>query len=95
MLGYFFVIDQELGMQGLSLTLILTYSFIFAGLNLYPLFFEETCNVIQRPTIEATQNIREYLEKGLPLSLMLCFEWMAFKWQILMSGYLGVAEQAT
>ena len=46
------------------------------------------------PTWECTQNITEYLQKGMPLSLMLCFEWSSQKILILMSGRLGVAEQA-
>ena len=95
MLGQFFVVRLQLGMSGLGLTLVLTHAFIFAGLNLYPLLFREGRNFIQAPNWKATQNLGEYLEKGLPLAFMLCFEWMAFKWQVLMSGYLGIAEQAT
>jgi len=67
-------------MEGMGLTLVLTYLFIFAGLNLYPLLVKEGRNYIQAPNLRATQNLREYLEKGLPLSFMQCFEWMAFKW---------------
>ena len=46
------------------------------------------------PTMEATRDLGEYLRKGVPLSLMLCFEWWAFEVIILMSGWLGVAVQA-
>lgn len=45
--------------------------------------------------MESTRGIQAYLAKGLPLSLMLCFEWLAFKFLILLTGELGVAEQAT
>ena len=73
----------------------LAHLIIFIGLNLYPLFVKDAKELIRRPTIEATQNLKEYFEKGIPLSVMLCFEWTALEALVLMSGALGVAEQAT
>lgn len=71
------VLKYEMGMFGINLMLTMTYAFIFISLNLYPLIYSETRHFIQRPSKEALQNLTEYLEKGLSLSLMLFFEWTA------------------
>lgn len=90
----FFVIKCKMGIKGAGLSMGLAQSIIFVGLNIYPLIAETPKGIISWPTKESCQNLGQYLQKGIPLSLMLCFEWMAFECLILMSGAIGVAEQA-
>lgn len=84
-----------MGIKGVGISIGLANVLIFIGLNAYPLFVKEARGAMRLPNAYAFKNLREYLKKGVPLSLMIFFEWLAFEFLILMSGALGVAEQAT
>ena len=84
-----------MGIKGVGLSIGLANLMIFTGLNIYPLCVKEARGAMRLPTWAAFRNLKEYLRKGVPLSLMIFVEWLAFEFLILMSGALGVAEQAT
>ena len=91
----YFVQYHQMGMKGVGLSIGLANAMIFTGLNIYPLFVKEARGAMRLPSLAAFRNLSEYLRKGVPLSLMIFVEWLAFEFLILMSGALGVAEQAT
>lgn len=84
-----------MGIKGVGLSIGLANFMIFIGLNIYPLFVKEARGAMRLPTVDSFKNLDEYLTKGVPLALMIFVEWLAFEFLILMSGALGVAEQAT
>lgn len=86
---------MEIGILGLGLARGISELFTFFGMNIYPFFIKDIRQSMRLPTKEVFQDLTEYLYKGIPLSLMMCFEWMAFDFLVIMCGSLGVAQQAT
>ena len=82
-------------MKGVGISMGLANGLGFICLNIYPLFVKEARPAMKLPGSDVVEGIYEYLSKGLPLSLMVFFEWIAFEFMIIMSGQLGVASQAT
>ena len=35
---------------------------------------------------------KEYVELGMPCTLMICLEWWAYNLMVVLSGYIGVEE---
>lgn len=92
---HYFVKWHEMGIAGIGLAMALANLLIFIGLNMYPLFIEEAKDAINWPSKDSFNHLGDYLKKGIPLSLMIFFEWLSFEVMILMCGLLGVAAQAT
>ena len=55
----------------------------------------EIKDAVQWPNKRAFKDIRQYLELGIPSALMVCLEWWAFEVMTLITGYIGVNEQAS
>ena len=47
------------------------------------------------PTCDAFEGWKSYLKLAIPSVLMLCPDWWSFEIIIIMSGWIGVNEQAT
>lgn len=90
-----FVKWRGMGMMGLGISTGLANFLSFICLNVYPLFVKEARPAMRLPGTDALKGIYEYLSMGLPLCLMSFFEWVSYELMIIMSGYLGVASQAT
>ena len=82
----YFVKHLDLGMKGVGISMGLANGISFVCLNVYPLFVEEARAAMRVPGADAVEGIWEYLSKGLPLSLMMFFEWISFEFMIIMSG---------
>lgn len=90
----YFVIKMGMGLQGIGMAFSISSAFNFLGMNVYPFFVQETREAMRLPTIEVLQDLSGYLQKGLPLMMMVCFEWWCFDIILIFTGFLGVAEQA-
>ena len=93
---YFFTI-KELGLPGIGLAYGLSNSFIYFSLCLHchlhlPLV-SRASSVLQNVCTlkEFYEQMKEYLEMGVPVAIMICCEWWAFEAILVMSGLLGVA----
>lgn len=81
-----------MGVKGVGVASAFSNAFILLGINIYPLFVPKVKDAMRLPTRDAFREWKDYLKKGIPVSFMLCFEWWAFEFIVIMAGSLGVVE---
>lgn len=90
-----FVIWLDYGIVGTGISNVITQSLTFLLLIFYTNTQEDIAKSIQWPNEGVYDGLREYFAIGIPSTIMLCLDWWVWELLILISGYLGVHEQAT
>lgn len=90
-----FVIHLEFGIVGTGISNVITQSLTFLLLIFYTNTQEDIDQAIQWPDSRIYEGMSEYFSIGIPSTIMLCLDWWVWELLILISGYLGVHEQAT
>lgn len=85
-----FVVHLSFGLYGIGMAGFITNLITFMGMNIYPLYIEEIREAIKTPDRRVFNDLVPYLKLGLPISMMLCFEWWSFEVIVLFAGYMGV-----
>ena len=78
-LGYLFAITLQMGVCGLSLSIIITNSIIYSVQYYQMSRLEELkeCNKVRWYDRRNIQNLKEYLKLAFPSMFLLVFEWSA------------------
>lgn len=85
----------EMGIEGIGYASSISNLSVYMSLIMYTHSTPSIQEAVQMPNARTFQGLYEYLTLGVPLAMMLCLEWWAFEAMVLMSGYIGVDEQAT
>lgn len=93
-LSWIFVWNMDLGIAGTGYASSLSNLTVYISLLVYTSQIEHIQEAVQMPNSRTFQGIGEYLSLGIPSAMMLCLEWWAFEAMAVMSGYVGVKEQA-
>lgn len=92
---HLFIVELEWGMLGAALGTNLTYlsNMILTDFVIYR---SSTFDRTRAPLFSSSlfSNWWDYLRIGIPGACMLCFEWWAFEFLAVFSGYMGVAQLA-
>ena len=91
---YLFVLKANMGVRGLGLATALTNLIIFVMITVYAHCVPKIKETLFCPNAQTFSGWGEYLRFGVPATVMLCAEWWAFEILILLSGIIGVQEQA-
>ena len=93
---YFFVIMLKYGTTGAGLAASITNFTILIGNIVATSRIEDTKKINCVSFIDSSilHNLGEYLSIGLPGSIIMIFDWGCYQILSIMSGYLGVKEQA-
>jgi len=90
-----FVTHLEMGINGLIISTTITFVIQLTVLLIYSTWWlPDLSEAIFLPSLDAFTGWSQYMKLSIPALLMLCSEWWAFEIITLMSGYLGVNEQA-
>jgi len=84
-----------MGIEGIGYASSISNLSVYMSLIMYTHTTPSIQEAVQMPNARTFQGLYEYLTLGVPLAMMLCLEWWAFEAMVLMSGYIGVDEQAT
>ena len=93
-LSFLFVWQLDLGIAGTGYASSISNLSVYLSLLVYTSMVSEISEAVQLPNARTFQGIYEYLSLGIPSAMMLCLEWWAFEAMAVMSGYVGVNEQA-
>lgn len=85
---------MDMSIQGVGLASSLSNLIIYISLLNYTTYIPEIKEAVQWPNKQMFRGIIEYLSLGFPSAMMLCLEWWAFEAMTLLTGYIGVDEQA-
>jgi MATE family multidrug resistance protein len=91
---WYFVWVKDLAIAGVGYASSTTNFIIYMSLLGYTASIPEIREAVQMPTMDTFRGIGEYLGLGIPSAAMLCLEWWAFEIMTLITGYIGVTEQA-
>ena len=80
--------------KGTGYATSLTNLIAFVGILTFSLRDPEIRKSLQWPNKKIFSGVRDYLALGIPSAIMLMLEWWAYELMTLMSGYIGVNEQA-
>jgi len=94
LLCYIFVWKLEMSITGIGIASSITNLIIFLSLIQFTNWTEDIQEAVQWPDKNTFRGIRQYYALGIPSALMLCLEWWAFEAMSLITGYIGVDEQA-
>ena len=94
-LCYILVWKMDLEIAGVGIAASISNFIIYICLLQYSAMIPEIQDAIQWPNKRAFRDIGQYLALGIPSALMLCLEWWAFEVMTLITGYIGVDEQAS
>lgn len=86
---------MDCGIVGISVACILTNSLVLITLHIYTLNITEIAQISTEETqvkYWSFDGLKDYMKLGLPITMMVCFEWWAYQVMVFMSGYLGVNE---
>lgn len=94
---YLFVIKYDLGIVGVGMSSSLSNFLIYSSVLIYTNSIQELKPAMKQKFFHKRtfMGTFQYLELGIPSAAMLCLEWWAYEVMTLMSGYLGVTEQAS
>ena len=92
---YLFVSVMELDVEGLGYAMSITALTQFMFTQCYACCVSSIRGAIQLPNAQSFQGWCQYLNLGIPLVLMQCSDWWAFEILTLISGLIGVVDQAT
>lgn len=91
---WLFIIEFELGIVGVPLSMLITEITQLTIIFLYTRCLPELQEAFFLPTRDAFSGWSQYLKLSLPGILVLCGEWWAFEILIILAGLVGVKEQA-
>ena len=83
-----------MGVKGAGWAIAIANLFIFIGMNIYMLFVKEIEEAVQWPDRRMFDGLWTQFKLGVPLSLMLAFEWLAYEIMVLFCGFISVEAQA-
>ena len=92
---YLFVIKWQLEVLGLGIATAATYLTMLVMVEIYSHCFLPRIKVsLFCPGREVFENWGEYFKLGVPATVMWCAEFWAFEIMVLLSGVIGIKEQA-
>lgn len=80
--------------KGLGLATALTNLLIFLFVTVYAHCLPEIKEALFWPNAQTFSGWGEYLRFGVPAAVMICAEWWAFDILVILSGWIGVEQQA-
>jgi MATE family multidrug resistance protein len=89
-----FISYLKWGVFGAALATNITYILNMIGLEIYIRFSKETENTRMAFDKSCLAHWNDYLRIGIPGACMVCFEWWAFEFLAIASGYISVAALA-
>ena len=92
---YLFIIKFDMEIAGLAYANILSTSIIFALLMWFTYSQKELREAWMLPDRRIFNGLGEYVALAIPMTIMICLDWWVWEFMILLSGYLGVIEQAS
>ena len=91
---YLFVVKWDMDIVGLAIaTNISTFTMLFI-ITVYAHCISSISDALFFPTSDSFKHWGEYLRLSIPATVMLCAEWWAFEILTILSGIIGVNEQA-
>ena len=94
-LCYLFVIHFDLDIRGLGIASSLKDLVLLLSVMIYSNCNEQVRPALSMPDSTSLSGWGEYLKISLPGTVMMCAEWWAFEILVVLSGTLGVPEQAS
>jgi MATE family multidrug resistance protein len=91
---WLFVTYLEFGINGVPVAMIVTETLKIAIIFIYARCLPQLSEALFFPTSDAFSGWPQYLKLALPSILMMCPEWWAFEVLTILSGLVGVNEQA-
>ena len=89
-----FVVYFEMGITGIGLANVCTQLIIFVLLVSYTNMQTDIQEAIFYPDSRTYNDLKTYFSLAIPSTMMLCLDWWVWELMVLISGYLGVDEQA-
>lgn len=87
--------ELKLEIVGVGIACTLANLTCFLSLLILTNRIPEIEQAIQWPNAQSIRGLGEYFSLALPSAMMLCLEWWAFEVMTLLTGYIGVNEQAS
>jgi Na+-driven multidrug efflux pump len=84
-----------MGIKGLALASVIRELCGYVLLLIYTNNQEDISEAVFMPDSESFDNLGEQIKLAVPAAIMVMLEWWIWELMILISGYLGVAEQAS
>lgn len=84
----------DLGIAGLGMANSCCMAVMYFALLNYSNRVEKLRGVVPWPSTKTFEDLGEFLYMGIPSALMIGLEWWAFEVMTIMSGWIGVSEQA-
>ena len=91
---YLFTVKLDLGVEGLGYSTTITYFTMLVVITINTCLIEKISKCIFFPTLESFSGWGAYFKLSIPATVMLCAEWWCFEINVILSGILGVIEQA-
>ena len=91
---YFFVDILKYDIQGIGLASIITNFIIYVLIIAYSRNIPEIKNTAKSDFLVTKQGLYEYFLLGAPCAIMVALEWWAYQLMMVLSGIIGVPEQA-
>lgn len=92
---YLFVIKYDMEIAGIAYANILSTTIIFILLIWFTYRQEELREAWMLPDRRIFNGLCDYVALSVPMTIMICLDWWVWEFMILLSGYLGVVEQAS
>jgi len=92
---YIFVFKYELAIVGIGIANVFSNAIIFGSLLVFTHHQDDLEEALQMPDSRIFRGLNSYFILAFPSTLMLILDWGAFEILVLISGFLGVTEQAS
>ena len=92
---YLFVEVWGMELKGLAIAMNITTFTMLLMITIYAQCISSVRDALFFPTLDAFKGWGEYLRLSIPATVMLCAEWWAFEILTILTGIIGVNEQAT
>ena len=92
---YLFIIKYDMEIAGLAYANMLSTTIIFILLMTFTYRQPELRDAWILPDRRIFNGLGDYIGLAIPMTIMICLDWWVWEFMILMSGYLGVVDQAS